>query len=55
MWTYGVTIWATAPPPPPEVWDHPTDQPIGLDNDDDLHNDSRPDSATNDLSELEGD
>lgn len=24
MWTYGVTIWATAPP---EVWDHPTDQP----------------------------
>lgn len=52
MWTYGVTIWATAPP---KVWDHPTDQPIGLDNDDDLHNDFRPDSATNDLSELEGD
>ena len=25
MWTYGVTIWATAPP---EVWDHPTDQPV---------------------------
>ena len=24
MWTYGVTIWATAPP---EVWDHPADQP----------------------------
>ena len=28
VWTYSVTIWATAPP---EVWDHPTDQPIGLD------------------------
>ena len=33
MWTYGVTIWATAPP---EVWDHPTDQPAGLDTDDGL-------------------
>ena len=31
MWTYGVTIWATAPP---EVWDHPTDQPAGMDDDD---------------------
>jgi hypothetical protein len=30
MWTYSVTIWATAPP---EVWDHPTDQPDGLDQD----------------------
>ena len=33
MWTYGVTIWATAPP---KVWDHPTGQPAGLDNDDGL-------------------
>ena len=32
MWTYCVTIWATAPP---EVWDHPADQSIGLDEDDD--------------------
>lgn len=30
MWTYGVCIWATAPP---EVWDHPADQPAGLDDD----------------------
>ena len=52
IWTYGVTICATAPP---AVWDHPTDQPIGLDNDDDLHHDSRPEVATNDLSELESD
>ncbi len=36
MWTYGVTIWATAPP---EVWNHPADQPLGLDTDDDLNND----------------
>ena len=35
-WTYSVEIWATAPP---EVWDHPADQPIGLDTDDDLDND----------------
>lgn len=28
MWTYGVAIWVTGPP---EVWDHATDQPIGLD------------------------
>lgn len=52
MWTYGVTIWATGPS---EIWDHPADQPVGLDNDDDLHNDCRPDSATNDLFELESD
>ena len=50
-WIYSVEIWATGPP---EVWDHPADQPAGLDNDDDLHNDPRPDSATNDLSQLEG-
>ena len=25
-WTYSVTIWATAPP---EVWNHPTNQPTG--------------------------
>ena len=25
MWNYSVTIWATAPP---EVWDHPADQPV---------------------------
>ena len=36
MWTYGVTIWATAPP---RVWDHPTDEPVGLDNDYDRDND----------------
>ena len=36
MWTYGVTVWATAPP---EVWNHPADQPLGLDTDDDLNND----------------
>ena len=30
MWTYSVTTWATAPP---EVWDHPVDQPVGLDED----------------------
>lgn len=50
-WTYSVEIWATGPP---SIWDHPADQPIGLDNGDDLHNDYRPDSATNDPSELEG-
>ncbi len=33
MWTYSVVIWATAPP---EVWDHPADEPVGLDTDDDL-------------------
>ena len=32
VWTYGVSIWATAPP---EVWDHPVDQPCGLNADDD--------------------
>ena len=36
MWTYSVTIWATAPP---EVWDHPTDQPVELDNPDDPSDD----------------
>ena len=40
MWTYAVTIWATAPP---EVWNHPADQPAdqptGLDIDDGLNND----------------
>ena len=48
---YSVEIWATAPP---EVWDHPAGQPIGLDSDDDLHNDYPSESATNDPSELEG-
>ena len=33
MWTYSVVIWATAPP---EVWDHPADEPVGLDADDGL-------------------
>ena len=33
MWTYSVIIWATAPP---EVWDHPADEPVGLDADDGL-------------------
>ena len=33
IWTYSVTIWATAPP---RVWDHPTEQPAGLDADDGL-------------------
>ena len=31
IWTYSVTIWATAPP---AVWDHPADQPAGMDDDD---------------------
>ena len=30
MWTYGVEISVTGPP---EVWDHPADQPVGLDDD----------------------
>lgn len=47
---YSVELWATAPP---KVWDHPTDQPIGLDRAHDLYDDDRPDSATNDLSEVE--
>ncbi len=50
MWTYSVTIWATAPP---EVWDHPANEPAGLDSDDDPGDDYRPNSATNDPSELE--
>ena len=40
-WTYSVTIWATAPP---EVWNHPTDQPAGLDIDDDFSDDVEKDS-----------
>ena len=36
-WTYAVTIWATAPP---EVWNHPANQPIDLDKADDRGNDS---------------
>ena len=35
-WPYSVELWATAPP---KVWDHPADQPIGLDTDDDLGDD----------------
>ena len=35
-WTYSVEMWATAPP---AVWDHPADQPVGLDNDHNLDND----------------
>ena len=40
-WTYSVELWATAPP---EVWDHPADHPIGLDNAHDPDNDSKSDS-----------
>ena len=36
MWTYSVTIWATAPP---EVWDHPADEPAGQDRADDSSDD----------------
>ncbi|MXW95985.1 MAG: hypothetical protein F4110_13065 [Acidimicrobiaceae bacterium] len=36
MWTYGVTIRATAPP---RVWNHPADQPAGLERPDDRDND----------------
>ncbi len=42
--------WATGPP---EIWDHPADQPVGLDSDDD-RDDYRLDSATNDPFEKEG-
>ena len=35
-WTYSVEIWATGPP---EVWEHPADQPVGLDTDSDVHDD----------------
>ena len=38
MWTYSVTIWATARP---EVWNHPTAQPAGLDRDDGRDNNSK--------------
>lgn len=31
IWNYAVTIWATAPP---EVWNHPVHEPVGLDADD---------------------
>ena len=40
MWTYSVTIWATAPP---EVWNHPANQPAGLDGVDERDNDSESD------------
>ena len=40
MRNYSVSIRATAPP---EVWDHPTDQPCGLDTDDDPYEDLQPD------------
>ena len=36
VWTYGVSIRATAPP---DVWDHPPDQPCGFDTGDDLIDD----------------
>ena len=36
-WIYSVEIWATGPP---AIWDHPTNQPIGLDNDDNRGDDS---------------
>ena len=41
MWTYGVEIWVTGPP---SIWDHPADQPVGLDSIDDRDNDLKPDS-----------
>ncbi len=31
IWTFGVQIWATAPP---KVWDHPADIAVGVDDDD---------------------
>ncbi len=37
-WTYSVEVWATGPP---EVWDHPADQPAGLDSTDNPYNDLR--------------
>jgi len=33
VWTFGVYVWATAPP---EVWDQPADQPCGLDSDEEF-------------------
>ena len=36
IWTYGIEICVTGPP---EVWNHPTDEPVGLDNDDARDND----------------
>ena len=44
MWTYGVTIWATAPP---EVWNHPADQPAGLDDNNDRGDDVEIDTESN--------
>ena len=39
IWTYSVTVWATAPP---EVWGHPADQPVsGMDMDEHFRNDLR--------------
>ena len=44
MWTYGIEIWVSGPP---EVWDHPADQPVGLDSDDDRDNDVEVDTDSN--------
>ena len=41
VWTYGVQIWATAPP---ELWNHPAGHPIDLDHDDDSGDDAGIDS-----------
>ena len=41
VWTYSVEIWVTGPP---EVWDHPANQPVGLDTDDDRDNNPKSDS-----------
>lgn len=35
-WTYSEELWATGPP---KIWDHPADQPTGLDNGDDPDDD----------------
>ena len=40
VWTYSVEIWATAPP---AVWNHPADQPVGMDNVDVVGNDLKSD------------
>ena len=52
MWTYGVEVFVTGPP---EIWDHPTDLPVGLDSDDEIHNDLPPTPTTRDDHELKGD
>ena len=44
IWTYSVTIWATAPP---AVWDHPSDQPVGMDDDNDRGDDVEIDTESN--------